>query len=86
MGIIVHHLINSKTILSGDSFMISYDKLWKKLEEKKITQYRLGLIGISHSTITRLKKNQPVSTYTLDKLCSILDCRIEDIIEFVKTE
>ncbi len=66
--------------------MISYDRLWKKLDEKNISQYRLGLIGISHSTITRLKKNQPVSTYTLDKLCSILDCKLEDIAEFKKTE
>ncbi len=66
--------------------MISYDRLWKKLDEKNISQYRLGLIGISQSTITRLKKNQPVSTYTLDKLCSILDCKLEDIAEFKKTE
>lgn len=66
--------------------MISYDKLWKKLEEKQISQYRLGKIGISHSTLMRLKKNQYVNLITLDRLCTLLDCPIEDIVEHIRTE
>lgn len=62
--------------------MIVYDRLWKKMSEKGVTQYRLVSQGISHSTLTRLKKNQPIKTDTLDKLCSILSCNVEDIIEY----
>lgn len=65
--------------------MIKYDKLWKYLTDHKISQYRLKVSGIGISTIYRLKRNQPVSTETLDKICTILDCRIEDIITFEKT-
>ena len=64
--------------------MIVYDRLWQKMAEEKVTQYRLNLLGISHSTLTRLKKNQTVNTETLNKLCSILNCNIEDIIEYKK--
>ena len=64
------------------NFMIFYDRLWTKLEEKHISQYKLGKIGISHSTIMRLKNNQYVNLSTIDKLCKLLQCSIEDIIEY----
>ncbi len=64
--------------------MISYDRLWDYLNKHEISQYRILKEGISHSTLTRLKRNQAVSTETLDKLCTILDCNIEDIIEHKK--
>lgn len=66
--------------------MISYDNLWKKLDEKNVSQYKLGKLGISHSTLMRLKKNQYVNLITIDKLCSLLDCQIEDIVEHIKTD
>ncbi len=64
--------------------MIVYDKLWKQMEEKKISQYRLGKAGLSQSTLTRLKNNEVVTTETLDKICSLLHCRLEDIAEFIE--
>lgn len=64
-------------------FMIIYDKLWDLMEKKGISQYRLVNSGISHSTLARLKKNQPVNIDTIDKLCRILECKVEDIIEYV---
>lgn len=64
--------------------MIIYDRLWNTMALKGITQYRLITNGISHSTLSRLKKNQPVNTDTLDKLCGILECNIEDILEYKK--
>ncbi len=63
--------------------MIIYDRLWNTMKEKEVTQYKLVTNGISHSTLERLKKNQPVNTETLNKLCSILKCDIENIIEFI---
>ena len=64
--------------------MIVYDRLWKTMSLKGVSQYKLVNSGISHSTLARLKKNQAVNTDTLNKLCSILDCSIENVIEYVE--
>ena len=64
--------------------MIVYNRLWDTMALKGVTQYKLIANGISHSTLTRLKKNQPVNTDTLNKLCTILDCKIEEISEYKK--
>lgn len=64
--------------------MITYDKLWETMQRKGVTQYRLiKEYNVSPGQIGRLKKNTHCSTRTLDRLCQILDCRIEDIIEFI---
>lgn len=66
--------------------MIVYDRLWEYLKKSGVSQYRLLVSGISNSTLSRLKHNRPVSTETLDKLCTILNCGIEEIIEYVKVQ
>lgn len=67
--------------------MIRYNPLWKTMETKKVTTYTLRFIhGMSHATVQRLQADMPVSTHTLDKLCTILDCRIEDVIEYVPVQ
>ena len=64
--------------------MIKYDKLWETLKRKKISQYRLTKdYGIDKSQLQRLRKNMVVKTLILNRLCSILDCKIEDIMEFI---
>ncbi|MBR2339992.1 MAG: helix-turn-helix transcriptional regulator [Clostridia bacterium] len=63
--------------------MIVYDKLWKTMKEKGISQYKLiNEFGISNGQLDRLRKNSNISTYTLNTLCKILDCRLEDIAEY----
>ena len=65
--------------------MISFERLWKTMKEKGISTYVLReKCGIDSKTVRRLKANENVETKTLDKLCSVLDCKIEDIIEYVK--
>ena len=67
--------------------MIVYDKLWQTLKQKKISQYRLIKdYGIDKSQLQRLRKNMVVKTLILNRLCSILNCRIEDIMEFLPDE
>ena len=66
--------------------MIVYDRLWETMASKGITQYRLVVNGISHSTLARLKKNQTINTETINKLCSILDCSVEDVLEYRKEQ
>lgn len=63
--------------------MILYDKLWITMKDRGITQYSLiKKHHISPAQITRLKRNESVSTHTIDIFCQILDCRVEDIMEY----
>lgn len=65
--------------------MIKFDKLWDTMEKKKISTYYLReKCGIDSKTVRRLKANENIETKTLDKLCSVLNCRLEDIAEFVE--
>ncbi|MCC8050454.1 MAG: helix-turn-helix transcriptional regulator [Clostridiales bacterium] len=67
--------------------MISYEPLWRTLQEKRISQYRLIKdYGVSAGQLSRLRANENVSTHTLNVLCQILDCRLEDIAEYRKDE
>ena len=64
--------------------MIVYDKLWQTMAQKDISQYALVKnYGISPGQLTRLKRNESVSTHTIDMFCRILDCRVEDIMEYI---
>lgn len=64
--------------------MITYAPLWKTMAAKKATTYTLRVKhGISHATVQRLQNDMPVSTHTLNKLCQLLDCRLEDIAVYI---
>lgn len=65
--------------------MISYEPLYKTLKEKGISTYKLiNEYGISRSLLDRLKHNRPISTVTLNDLCNILNCKVEDVLIFTK--
>lgn len=65
--------------------MISYRPFYETLYKKNITEYNLIFKqGFSANTLHRIKKGEAISTKTLDALCYVLDCKVEDIIEFVK--
>ena len=65
--------------------MIVYDKLWETMKAKGVTQYTLiKTYKISPAQITRLKRNESVSTHTIEMFCKILDCRVEDVMEYVE--
>lgn len=65
--------------------MMSYARLWETMKEKGVTQYALiKRHRVSPSQITRMKRNESVSTHTIEMFCRILDCRVEDIMEYVK--
>jgi len=62
--------------------MIRYDRLWKTMKDRKITQYALYThYNVNRSQINRLRQNKNVEVNTIDKLCNILNCRVEDIME-----
>ncbi|MBE5741832.1 MAG: helix-turn-helix transcriptional regulator [Clostridiales bacterium] len=61
--------------------MISYEPFYLTLKEKGITTYKLiTYYGISRSLIDRLKHNKPISTVTINDLCQILDCEVQNIL------
>lgn len=67
--------------------MIVYDGLWETMKEKGISQYTLiKTYKISPAQITRLKRNESVSTHTIDTFCKILDCEVSNIMKFVKED
>ena len=67
--------------------MMSYDKLWKVMEEKGVTQYALiKKYHVSPGQITRLKRNESVSTHTIEMFCKILGCRVGEIMEYIPDE
>lgn len=62
--------------------MIKYDKLWQTMKKKGISQYDpYTTYKVNRSQINRLKNNQNVEINTIGRLCNILQCRIEDIME-----
>jgi len=67
--------------------MISYDNLWNVMKEKGISQYALiKKYNISPAQITRLKRNESVSTHTIDTFCRILKCSVADIMEYIEDD
>lgn len=67
--------------------MISYEPFYATLKRQNISTYKLIThYGISRSLIHRLKHNKPISTITLNDLCSILHCPVEDVLLFTEDE
>ena len=67
--------------------MIVFDKLWNVMKEKGVSTYLLReKCGIDSKTIRRLRANDNMETKTLNKLCAVLECRLEDIAEYVPDE
>ncbi len=65
--------------------MIVYDRLWKTMQEKGISQYKLIKdYQVSQGQLDRLRKNANVNSYTLNQLCKILQCKLEDIAEYIE--
>ena len=62
--------------------IISYEPLWKTLQEKGISQYYLLKNGIDNKTLDALKKNKNITMVTLEKLCKIIGCTPNDIVTF----
>ena len=63
--------------------MITFDRLWVTMRERGISQYKLiKEYHFSSGQLDRLRKNENVSTYTLNQLCAILRCRLDEIAEY----
>lgn len=66
--------------------MISYEPLWETMRQQRMTTYALiHKHGIPSSTVDSLKHNRNITMLTLEKLCNILGCSADGVVEF-KTE
>ncbi|MDL2287044.1 helix-turn-helix transcriptional regulator [Eubacteriales bacterium OttesenSCG-928-G02] len=66
---------------------ISYKRLWKQLIDKEMSKKQLEIKAhLSSSTIAKMNKSQGVTTTTLERICRVLDCKIEDVVEIVPDE
>ena len=64
--------------------MISYDRLWETMRARGVSQYALiRKYHVSPGQVTRLKRNESVSTHTIEMFCRILDCRVEDVMTYI---
>ena len=80
-------MINSCNDMKGIIMAIRYNKLWKKLIDENMTKVDLrDQAGITTNALAKLGKNEHVSTQVLEKVCKVLHCEIQDIMEFVPDE
>lgn len=67
--------------------MISFDPLWDTMKRKGVSQYKLLKdYHFSAGQLNRLRRNCNVNTYTLNQLCKILDCKIEDVAVYLEED
>ena len=67
--------------------MISYRPFWLTLQQSSETTYTLiKNHHISGSTLDKLRKNKPLNTTTINDLCRILNCRVEDVMEYIPSD
>ncbi len=65
--------------------MISYEPVWMTLKNREISQYQLiHTYHVSAGQLSRMRANENISTHTIDMLCEILDCKVEDIVVYKK--
>lgn len=68
----------------GEKMAVSYNKLWKMMIDKHISKTELThLAGISTNAMAKLGRDEDVRVRVLEKLCTSLDCKLDDIVEFV---
>ena len=73
---------NSKSYKKEVIVIIDFSPLWQTMKNKNVSQYQLLKSGIDNKTLDTLKKNNNITLLTLEKLCRILDCSPNDIVEF----
>ncbi|MBR0420560.1 MAG: helix-turn-helix transcriptional regulator [Erysipelotrichaceae bacterium] len=66
--------------------MISYKPLWKTMKEKNVSQYQLLQAGIGNRVLDSLRNGKNINMLTLEKLCEIIGCTPNDIVEFIPEE
>ena len=84
MIMVLEFIKNNPKPGKGAATLICYEPLWKTMARKGITTYALiHKYGINPRTVSNLKHNRSITMFTLERLCSILDCQAEGIVRFL---
>ena len=78
------NIIVNIQLVKVEIIMIDFSPMWKTMEDKGITQYKLLKSGIDNKTLDSLKKNNNITLLTLEKLCEILDCSPNEVVRFIR--
>ena len=62
--------------------MVSYEPLWRTMKEKNISTYKLLQAGVDKRTLHNLKHNRNITMFTVERICRIVGCGLEDMVEF----
>ena len=68
------------------SKVISYEPLFRTMKAKGISSYRLSKMGFPQSNYYAMKRGENISTHTLNTLCKLLQCKVEDVLEYIEDE
>ena len=66
--------------------MISYEPLFRTMKTKGISSYRLGKMGFPLSNYHAMRRGENISTHTLNQICKLLQCKVEEVIEYIDDE
>ena len=66
--------------------MISYEPVFRTMKERGVTSYQLQKMGFNRATYYAIKSGVSVSTNTIDRLCTLLHCRVEEVMEHIEEE
>jgi len=64
--------------------MIDYSPLWQTMRDRNVSQYQLLKSGIDNKTLDSLKKNKNITLLTVERLCRIIECTPNDIVQFIE--
>lgn len=74
-------------MVQRDEFaMISFEPLFRTMKEKGVSSYRLEQMGFNRATYYSIRRGQSVSTNTIDQLCHLLKCNVEDVMQHIEPE
>ena len=74
------------SVREGCLRVISYEPLFRTMKEKGVTSYRLGKMGFPLSNFYAMKRGDNVSTHTINQICKLLGCRVQDVMEYIDEE
>ena len=90
MCLYAHTILNLGKIKCKEKVVvqvIKYDRFFMTLKKKNISQNKLMRdYGVDNAQLHRLRKNMVIKTVTIDNLCRILNCNVEDIMEYIPDE
>jgi len=66
------------------SVIIDYSPLWETMKRRQVSQYQLLKAGIDNKTLDSLKKNKNITLLTVEKLCKIIGCTPNEIVQFIE--